>query len=200
MDIGEAIKNRTMVREYSDRPLTAGEREGILNAGIRAPTASGNEQWYFVVVDTPEKREALYRCLTEAQKIYYTKMLKRPLAKEKLERWVASAERGAFRAPFYVAVFVDLRERHCTISAIEELWAEHSVAAAIENMLLAAWGMGIGGCWYGVPLLMEEEFRRLLGAGSGGMKLAAVLGFGFPKGETRPRERRKKMSDVVSVV
>lgn len=200
MDVGEAIGSRTMVREYSEKPLTAEARERILGAGIRAPTASGNEQWRFIVVDTPEKRSELYRLLIKAQRIYYSEMLKTPLAKEKIERWVARAEQGAYRAPFYVAVFVDLRERFCTIPIIEELWAQHSVAAAIENMLLAAWGTGIGGCWYGVPLLMEDEFCHLLGAGRDGLKLAAVLGFGYPKGETRPRDREKKLGDVVEVV
>jgi nitroreductase len=197
MDVFEAIQNRAMVREYSAKPLTEKDREMILKAGIRAPNASGNEQWYFVVVETPEKQEELYRRLIDAQKFYYKKMLKKPLSAEKIQRWVSSAERGAFKAPFYVAIFSDLRERFCTIPEIEELWAHQSVAAAIENMLLAAWEMGIGGCWFGVPLLEEDKFYRLLGIENDDLKLAAVIGFGYPAGETKPREREKKLENIV---
>lgn len=200
MDVLEAIQNRTMVREYSEKPVGEKERKIILGAGIRAPTAAGNEQWYFIVIETGEKREELYRHLIEAQRIYYTEMLKTPLPKEKVERWVSAAEKGTYKAPLYIAVLVDLRERFCTIPEIEELWAHHSIAGAIENMLLAAWGLGIGGCWFGVPLLKEDEFHRVLGIGKEGMKLAAVLGFGYPKGEAKPRGRKKKLEDVVKAL
>ena len=200
MDVLEAIQNRTMVREYSSKPLGEKERDLILNAGIRAPTAAGNEQWYFLVVETQKKRDVLYHHLIEAQKTYYTKMLKTPLAKEKVEKWVIAAEKGAYKAPLYIAVFVDLRERFCTRPEIEELWAQQSVAGAIENMLLAAWGIGIGGCWFGVPLLEEEEFYHILGVGKDGLKLSAVMGFGFPEGETKPRSRKKGLQDVVRTI
>lgn len=200
MDIGEAIRKRTMVREYAETPLTRLEVEKILEAGIRAPTASANEQWYFVVVESQPKRDDLYRLLIEAQKIYYTRMLKEPLNAEKVEKWVSVAERGAFKAPLYIAIFIDLRERFCTIPEIEELWAHQSVAAAIENMLLEAWGMGVGACWYGVPLLMEGAFYDLLGSSAEGLKLVAVLGFGRPKKEQPPRPRKKPLATVMRTI
>jgi nitroreductase len=94
-------------------------------------------------------------------------------------------------------VFVDLRERFCKRPKIEELWAHQSAAAAIENMLLAGWGLGIGGCWFGVPLLMNEGFYKVAGLDSKNMRLAAVLGFGFPKDKVSPRSRRKDLDKVV---
>jgi nitroreductase len=200
MDVLEAIHSRTMVREYLDKPVGEKEKEAILNAAIRAPTAAGSEQWYFLVVESEKKREELYRLLIEAQKAYYSKMQKAPLPDEKIEKWVTAAKKGAYKAPFYVAVFVDMRQTFCTIPYIEELWAQQSVAGAIENMLLAAWGIGIGGCWFGVPLLQEDEFYSALGMVKDGLKLAAILGFGYPKGETSPRRRKKSLQDVVRVV
>jgi nitroreductase len=200
MDTIEAINGRTMIREYSEKALTKAKREKILRAGIRAPTAAGNEQWCFVVVGSEGKREALYRLLIEAQKIYYSKMLKTPLSKEKIEKWVGAAEAGAYKAPLYVAIIVDLRDRFCTIPDIEELWAHQSAAAAIENMLLAAWESGIGGCWFGVPLLMREPFDELIGSDGGGLKLAAILSFGYPKKEQLPRPRKKTISEITKVI
>lgn len=197
MDVLEAVQNRTMVRQYSARQISEGQIETIISAGIRAPTAAGSEQWGFVVVESTENRERLYRLLIEAQKSYYTRMLKAPLAEEKVSKWVTAAESGAYKAPLYLAVLIDLRERFCTDQRVEELWAQHSAAAAVENMLLAAWGMGIGGCWFGVPLLHEGAFNGLLGIDGESLRLAAVLGFGYPKDEPKPRSRKKGLTEVV---
>ena len=181
VDLFETIGTRTMVRNFKEDPVADGDREKILNAGLRAPTVGGNEQWIFCVVDSQEMRERLRELLVDAQGQYYTKMMKKPWTKEKIEKWFAENDRNLYRAPFYVAVFADFTERMYTNPNIEDLWAHQSAAAAIENMLLAAHGLGIGGCWFGVPLLMEKEFYSLLGVKGDGLKLAAVLAFGYPK-------------------
>jgi nitroreductase len=199
-DLFDTMDNRTMVREFRETPLKKEEKERILESAIRAPTASGSEQWIFVTVDSEVKRNKLYDLLTEAQKVYFSKMLKKPWSNERIDKWLKDAEAGLFKAPFYVAVFVDLRQRFCTIPRIEELWAHQSVAAAIENMLLAATGLGIGGCWFGVPLLMDNDFSDLLGAKREEMQLAGVLGFGYPKEKKSPRHRKKGLNDVVKSI
>jgi len=197
MDVLDTINTRTMVREYDSTPLKEEEKTKILESAIRAPTAAGNEQWIFVRADTNQKMSQLYKLLVEAQSVYFSEMLAKPWDEQRVEQWLGKAYLGAFKAPFYVMVFVDLREHFCTRPPIEEFWAQQSVAAAIENMLLAAWGMGIGGCWYGVPLLIDAGFYELAGMDKDKMKLAAVLGFGYPKEKQEPRPRRKGLKDVV---
>ncbi|MBM5804540.1 MAG: nitroreductase family protein [Candidatus Verstraetearchaeota archaeon] len=199
-ELFEAINTRAMVREFKDTPLGDEEKQRILQAGIRAPTAGGNEQWLFLCVESAEKREKLLRLLVEAQKAYYTEMLKTPLSKEQMDNWMKSVEKGRYRAPFYVAVFVDLRQRFYTKSDVEELWGQQSAAAAIENMLLAAWGLGISGCWFGVPLLIEKEFYEFFDAKKDEMRLAAVLAFGYPKQMPTPRRRKKGLETVVKSI
>jgi nitroreductase len=200
VDLFDTINNRTMVREFRETPLKREEKEQILESAIRAPTASGSEQWIFITVDSEVKRNKLYGLLTEAQKVYFSKMLKKPWSKERIDKWLKDAKAGLFKAPFYVAVFVDLRQRFCTISQIEELWAHQSVAAAIENMLLAATGLGIGGCWFGVPLLMDNDFYDLLGAKREEMQLAGILGFGYPNEKKSPSQRKKGLKEVVKSI
>jgi nitroreductase len=200
MELFEAINTRTMVREFKDTPLSDEEKQKILQAGIRAPTAGGNEQWLFLCVESAEKRGKLLLLLVEAQKAYYTEMLKTPLSKEQIDNWMKSVEKGRYRAPFYVAVFVDLRQRSYTKSDMEDLWAQQSAAAAIENMLLAAHGLGIGGCWFGVPLLIEKEFYEFFDTRKDEMRLAAVLAFGYPKQKPEPRPRKKGLETVVKSI
>ncbi len=50
MDFFEAVKKRSSVREYSDKPITTEELEKIVDAGRLAPTARGVEPWDFIVV------------------------------------------------------------------------------------------------------------------------------------------------------
>jgi nitroreductase len=199
-DLFDVISTRTMVRKFTGTPLKEEEKQKILQAGIRAPTAGGNEQWLFLCVESAKKREKLLQLLVEAQRVYYTKMIKTPLSKGEMENWMKSVEKGRYRAPFYVAVFVDLRQRLYKKSDVEELWAHQSVAAAIENMLLAAWGLGIGGCWFGVPLLMDKEFYEFFGAKKEETKLAAVLAFGYPEQKPSPGKRNKSFEEVVRII
>jgi len=199
-DLFDIINTRTMVRNFKDTPLKEEEKQKILQAGIRAPTAGGNEQWLFLCVESAEKREKLLQLLVEAQRVYYTKMLRTPLSKEEMENWMRSVEKGRYRTPFYVAVFVDLRQRFYAKSDVEDLWAQQSAAAAIENMLLTAWGLGIGGCWFGVPLLIDKEFYKFFGAKKDETRLAAVLAFGYPAQKPSPKERKKSFEEVIKKI
>ncbi|MCX8182692.1 MAG: nitroreductase family protein [Candidatus Methanomethyliaceae archaeon] len=197
MDLLEALNTRTMVRDFLDKSLREEEKQLILESAIRAPTAGGNEQWYFIAVESKENIEKLYRLLVEAQRLYFNKMVKVPWSKDQIEKWEKKVETGLYRAPFYVAVFTDLRSRFYTRADVEERWAEQSAAAAIENMLLTAHGMGIGGCWFGVPLLMEDRFYDLFKVNRDEMRLVAVLAFGYPKQKQPPRQRKKGLREVV---
>ncbi len=197
MDLIDAINTRAMVRDFLDQPLKEEEKQLILESAIRAPTAGGNEQWYFIAVESKEVLEKLHRLLVEAQRVYFTEMVKKPWPKEQAEKWEKKVEAGLYKAPFYVAVFTDMRLRHYTRTDVEDRWAEQSAAAAIENMLLAAHGLGIGGCWFGVPLLMEDKFYSLFEVNKKEMRLVAVLAFGYPKQKQSPRQRNKSIKEVV---
>lgn len=60
-------------------------------------------------------------------------------------------------------------------------------ARAIQNMVLAAWEIGIGACW--VTNFYEDAVKDLLGAPQR-MKLVSVVPFGYP---TEPKTARKKL-------
>jgi nitroreductase len=60
-------------------------------------------------------------------------------------------------------------------------------ARAMQNMVLAAWDLGIGSCW--VTNFYEDGVKDLLGVPQR-MKLVTVMPFGYP---TKPRTNRKKV-------
>lgn len=55
METLTAIAKRASARQFSQRPLPAGQMEMLVDAGRRAPTAKGIEPWEFVVVQDKER-------------------------------------------------------------------------------------------------------------------------------------------------
>jgi nitroreductase len=67
-------------------------------------------------------------------------------------------------------------------------------ARATQNMVLAAWSMGIGSCW--VTNFYDDGVKELLGVPQR-MKLVTVMPFGYP---TEPKTKRKKVRKPLSEI
>ncbi len=193
----ELIRSRASVRFFKPDPIPRDVLEKILEAGTRAPTAGGAEQWLFIVVESEEKRKELHELIKKAHILYATRVKRDTYPKEKLEKFIKRMEEGMYFAPVYVAAYIDMRRRFCSDEYIEleKLMAHQSLAAAIENMIITAWSFGVGSVWLGVPLLMRKEFDRVLEPPEG-TELAAVIAFGYPAQDVKPK-RRKPLSEVV---
>jgi len=66
-------------------------------------------------------------------------------------------------------------------------WAVIDATIALQNMVIAAWAMGVGSCWIGA--LRENKVRRLLNIPPD-WKVVALVTFGYAA--EQPKERRKK--------
>lgn len=87
--------------------------------------------------------------------------------------------RGAGAA---VAVFLDTGSLYNRTKDLQ------GVGAALQNLLLAAHGAGLGACWLGEILNRREEVERALGVSSG-MELMAVVTLGYPKKDAKAGRR-----------
>ena len=66
-------------------------------------------------------------------------------------------------------------------------WAVIDASIALQNMVIAAWAMGVGSCWIGA--FGEKKVRRLLNIPQD-WKVVALVTFGYAA--EQPEERRKK--------
>lgn len=66
-------------------------------------------------------------------------------------------------------------------------WATIDTTIALENMILAAWSLGVGSCWIGS--FKEQKVKDLLKIPKN-LKVVALVSFGYPA-ET-PKARKKK--------
>ena len=66
-------------------------------------------------------------------------------------------------------------------------WAVVDTTIAMQNMVIAAWALGIGSCWIGA--CDKNKIKELIGIPDE-WKVVAVLTFGYPA--EHPKQRKKK--------
>jgi len=93
-------------------------------------------------------------------------------------------------APLLVAVFID------TESMYNEVKDHQGIGACIQNMLLAAHGLGLGAVWLGEILRSAEHVRLRLGVPEH-MELMAVVAMGHPDGQAGERTSRLPLSSLL---
>ena len=89
-------------------------------------------------------------------------------------------------APVYILAFQDRYNYNAVPTTIIQ-----SVAAAIQNMLLAAWELGIGSCWLTAPIVagMSNELRQTFAPDKG--ELMALITLGYPEKIPNAPKRRE---------
>lgn len=92
-------------------------------------------------------------------------------------------------APVAIAVFCD---RTVMYNDVKD---HQAMGACLQNMLLAAHGLGLGAVWLGEILKSAAEVGRLLRVSSE-MELMAVLAIGYPA-DTGQRSVRKDAEELV---
>lgn len=95
------------------------------------------------------------------------------------------------QAPCLIGVYLD---KGLSYDYIKDLQA---VGAAIQNILLAAYDMGLGTCWIGEILNREGDVRRLLGL-SEDLQLMALITVGYPDKPAGEGKRRETMDSVAA--
>lgn len=169
------ILARRSVRKYQEMPVRRDQMETIVKCGINAPSGMNRQPWEVRVVDNPE---FLNGC-TEAW-----------LAGMSEEQRTKTTSEEGFRNMFRNAPTV-------VFIAAPEGQGQLDCGLLTENMLLAAWSMGVGSCCLGGPI---GFFRTPEGADylkqlelSEGNQLVLAIAFGYPDEapEARPRDEGK---------
>ena len=181
----EAIKKRRSVRAYEAKAVPKDVIKTIIEAGNEAPSAMNSQPWRFVVVEERESKEKLLRAaLPGAKRILETIKDADP---EKYE--VIKKRYGELKDPVYYSapavVFVIGSGRY----------ADHSCPLACENMMLAAYSLGLGSCWVGFGAMVTEdaEVRTILELQEEEKIFGPIL-LGYPRGNPdRPPKREPRV-------
>lgn len=152
MDVLEAIHTRRTTKRYRPDAPPRELVEQVLEAAVWAPNHHLTQPWEFVVLSGPALEAAAdFRArATEASLNGASESIKRSKGEE--------ARRKVLAAP--LSVVVALRQTDDPIGREEDYAAG---SAAIQNMLLAAKGLGLSAFWGTGLLVADEPFRRFLG-------------------------------------
>ncbi len=181
---------RRSIRKYQAKSVPKKMVEEILTAAGWAPSAHNAQPWRFIVLDDP----AVKRRLAEAMaKAWASDMAKDSSAVEP-KKFKLRVERFATVPALVIAClsmegmakFPDEKRQGC-----ERDLAMQSLAAAVQNMLLAAHSLGLGACWFCAPAFCKETVRQVLKIPSD-IEPEALIAMGYPA-EKPPVPPRKPL-------
>jgi len=170
VELHEAIKGRRSVRKFKPDPVPKVVLDRILEMAIWAPSGMNRQNWYFLVI-TGKQREALVRLASKSYN-YVEPILKEVFAEKPP---VVEATKKFFAKLGGAPVLVFAYYEPC--KEISETSVQ-TVAAAIQNLLLAAHAEGLGACWMTGPLHVADQINEFLNIHD--KTLVAVIPMGYP--------------------
>lgn len=199
----KVIKTRRSVREFKDRDVPSKYINKLIEAASFAPSGSNKQNWHFVVA----KSQALKIKMKQAIIARIEEFAKKMDAKEK-EALFQYAEYYTFfvNAPLVVAIVMkpyvsytgELIRQYEPDTKYTSTAGIQSVAAAVENLLLAAKALGLGSCWMTGPLIAKDALEDILGIKPPD-ELLALVPIGFPK-ENPSAPKRLPVNEIMTVV
>ncbi|MDH5495344.1 MAG: nitroreductase family protein [Candidatus Bathyarchaeota archaeon] len=168
MDVFEAIKDRRSIRVFEREAISEEHVERLIDAARHAPSAGNIQPWEFVIVRDQQ--------------------IKRQLSVAALNQTFIE------EAPVVIVVCAnEARSGQGYGSRGVNLYCIQDTAAATENILLAAYAMGLGACWVGA--FREEMVRQALNTPTH-VRPVAIVPVGNTSEKPAPRGRRP-MREIV---
>ena len=162
VEVFEAIQGRRSIRAFESREVPEELVERLIEAARWAPSAGNIQPWEFIIV----RKQEIKRKLAEAA--LYQSFIE--------------------EAPVVIVVCADeVRSTQGYGMRGKTLYCIQDTAAAIQNIHLAAYSMGLGTCWVGA--FREDEARKVLKTPAG-LRPVAIIPVGYPAETPSPRSRR----------
>lgn len=198
VDVLEAIHTLRAIRRFEDRPVDDATIRRLLDAAVRAPSPTNSQPWAFVVVSDPDLRARMADIYTRAwdfAKQFYGDPDKAESDAER--RMLVETDRLAknlAEAPVSVVACLDRSRLGIMVTPdletlLEPASAYGAVYAAVQNLLLAARGIGLGAVTTTLHRLFSHETAPLLGLPKH-VEIVAVVALGWPRAPFGPTTRR----------
>ncbi|MGI6083107.1 MAG: nitroreductase family protein [Limnochordia bacterium] len=152
MNVYDAIVSRRTIRKFKQTPIAEDVLRKLVNAARLAPQASNLQPMKYVVVDDQELLDSVF-------------------ATTKWAAYIApeGTPKPGERPAAYVVILADLEIRGSGYDT--------DAGAAVENLILAGVGEGIGSCWIGS--VDRDRLRELLGIPER-YAIHSIVALGYP--------------------
>ncbi len=195
----EGLASTRAIRRYVDEAIPAGALRDILFAATRAPSGSNRQPFRFVVLENSARARAAKAIIGEsARKFWAEKRANDQYDKGSGADPNSPKSRMARTMQHYVDNFdnVPCLILPCLVRYREPTPSEGaSVYPAVQNLLLAARGLGYGGVITGFHGAVEAELKELLEIPEE-VFITCTVTLGKPAGKHGP-VRRRPMAELV---
>ncbi len=210
MNTLDFIYKRHSVRNFKEAAVPNEDIREIIRAATYAPSGKNQQNWHFIVV----KNRSIIEKISAAIEAKGKKMVE-GLPEEKTKDFLKYLPFYSFftKAPVTVLVFAGpypttgeelLRAKNASEEEIAALGKHHpgiqNVAAAVENLLLAAANLGYGTCWMTGPNFAAKEIQEAVGFEREGYYLAAMTPLGVPEEKELTSPKRKPLEEVLEIL
>ena len=193
----DAIYTQRAIRKFRDEPVPQDLLWRVIEAATKAPSGTNTQPWKFLVIQDEARREAIAEMVRAQAE-------KNPGARDYFSRGAQSEERserlmltGALsllenvaQAPVLVIPCLD--RDGAPIG--DSYRSGSSIYGAVQNLQLAARGLGLGTVLTSFEAAIEPELRAYLGIPDTAAPVA-LIPLGFPDANFGPT-RRKPVDDV----
>ena len=157
MEFQEVIFGRRSVRNFHDKQVEKEKINQLIEAAIYAPSASNKQAWKFIVIEDENIKKSICSMNGSVIKVGSDVIL---------------------RAPIGIVV---LYQNNVSKNYIQYKDTIQSAAAAIQNMQLMAYNLGLGTCWI-CKLPLQKYLKKLLNIPRD-YDVIAYVALGYPKSD-----------------
>lgn len=171
-DVFDCIRESHSVRSFKSEQIPEPTLTRILEAGNMAPSAGNLQPWYFYVVQDPSVKQKISEASFDQEQIG--------------------------NAPTIIVIAADparSNERYGERGA--QLYCLQDTAAATQNMLLAADGLGIAACWVGA--FDERKVQEAIEAPPR-LRAVAIICLGYSNEEPKQYKERLRLAEVAKFI
>ncbi|MBP2635669.1 MAG: bluB 2 [Firmicutes bacterium] len=171
-DVFDCIRESHSVRSFNDEQIPEPTLTRILEAGNMAPSAGNLQPWYFFVVQNTAVKDKLAAAAFEQEQIN--------------------------DAPTVIVILADpVRSNEKYGERGAQLYCLQDTAAAAQNILLAADGLGIAGCWVGA--FDERKVQEAVEAPPR-LRAIAMICLGYGSEQSKQYKERLRLNDVTKFI
>ncbi len=178
------------MRRYQDREVPRRLVEEVLEAARWAPSPHGRQPWRFVILTRLDLKERLADAMGAS---WRANLAMDGQPEEMIDSRLAQSRQRLLHAPVLIIPCLYLQELDQYPDAqrqqAETIMAIQSLGAAVENLMLAAWHLGLDTGWMCAPLFCPEIVCQALDLDPA-LTPHAVITLGYLGREPRRREHR----------
>lgn len=194
LDVLEAIYTTRAMRRVKPDPIPDDVLRAIMDAAIRAPSGGNQQGWTFIVVRDAAKRQRLEEIYRPAIQSLFQPGGPYAALLDVEDAEVRAANRRLRDSALYLGDH--LHEAPVIVIACLRVGGRgtnivtgSSIYPAVQNLMLAARGFGIGSALTTIHRVDQDGVRELLGIPPD-VETAALVPLGYPKGRWGVAKRR----------